>query len=311
MSTESHQRIESHHGLESQSHAQYYVPAQSKWPIVATVALLVTVYGLGTWFNDLTAERAESNGPLIFFIGALLIAYMMFGWFGAVVRESRSGLYSAQMDRSFRWGMTWFIFSEVMFFAAFFGALFYIRYWVGPWLAGEGDKGVSNMLWPGFEYTWPLLNNPDPRLFPAPDGVISAWGLPLINTVLLVTSSFTLTWAHHALKKGNRKHLKIGLGVTVLLGAAFLALQIEEYIHAYSELGLTLGSGIYGATFFMLTGFHGAHVTIGAIILTVMLVRILRGHFTHEHHFGFEAAAWYWHFVDVVWLGLFIFVYVL
>lgn len=315
MSTESHQRIESHQRLESHqptaSHAHYYVPAQSKWPIVATLALIVTVYGLGSWFNDLTAERAESNGPWIFFVGALLIAYMMFGWFGTVVRESRSGLYSPQMDRSFRWGMTWFIFSEVMFFAAFFGALFYIRYWVGPWLAGEGDKGVSSMLWPGFEYTWPLLNNPDPRLYPAPDGVISAWGLPLINTILLVTSSFTLTWAHHALKKDNRKQLKIGLGLTVLLGAAFLVLQIEEYIHAYSELGLTLGSGIYGATFFMLTGFHGAHVTIGAIILTVMLVRILRGHFTHEHHFGFEAAAWYWHFVDVVWLMLFVFVYVL
>lgn len=296
--------------MSTETHEQYYVPSQSKWPIIATVALLVTVYGLASWFNDLKAERADSNGPLIFFIGALLIAYMMFGWFGAVVRESRSGLYSAQMDRSFRWGMTWFIFSEVMFFAAFFGALFYIRYWVGPWLGGEGDKGVSSMLWPGFEYTWPLLNNPDPRLYPAPEGTISPWGLPLINTILLVTSSFTLTWAHHALKKNHRKQLKIGLALTVLLGAIFLALQIEEYIHAYSELGLTLGSGIYGATFFMLTGFHGAHVTIGAIVLAVMLVRILRGHFSAEHHFGFEAAAWYWHFVDVVWLGLFIFVYV-
>lgn len=293
------------------THENYYVPAQSKWPIVATAALLVTVYGLGSWFNDLKADRAESNGPLIFFIGALLIAYMMFGWFGSVVREGRAGLYSGQMDRSFRWGMTWFIFSEVMFFLAFFGALFYIRYWVGPWLGGEGDKGVSGMLWPNFEYTWPLLNNPDPKLYPAPEGTISAWGLPLINTILLVTSSFTLTFAHHALRKGNRKHLKLGLGLTVLLGAAFLILQIEEYVHAYTELGLTLGSGIYGATFFMLTGFHGAHVTIGAIILTVMLVRSFRGHFTPEQHFGFEAAAWYWHFVDVVWLGLFVFVYVL
>jgi cytochrome c oxidase subunit 3 len=228
-----------------------------------------------------------------------------------VVKESRAGLYSAQMDRSFRWGMSWFIFSEVMFFLAFFGALFYIRYWTGPWLAGEGDKGISNMLWPGFEYSWPLLNNPDPKLYPAPEGTISAWGLPLINTILLVSSSFTLTWAHHALRKNNRQHLKIGLGLTVLLGVAFLILQIEEYVHAYTELGLTLGSGIYGATFFMLTGFHGAHVTMGAIILTVMLVRILRGHFSPEQHFGFEAAAWYWHFVDVVWIALFVFVYVI
>ena len=293
------------------THEQYYVPDQSKWPIIATVALLVTFYGLGSWFNDLKAGRDESSGPMIFFVGALLIAYMMFGWFGAVVKESRAGLYSPQMDRSFRWGMTWFIFSEVMFFLAFFGALFYIRYWTGPWLAGEGDKGISNMLWPGFEYSWPLLNNPDPKLYPAPEGTISAWGLPLINTILLVTSSFTLTWAHHALRKNNRQHLKIGLALTVLLGVAFLILQIEEYVHAYTELGLTLGSGIYGATFFMLTGFHGAHVTMGAIILTVMLVRVLRGHFTPEQHFGFEAAAWYWHFVDVVWIALFVFIYVI
>ncbi|TLX57705.1 cytochrome c oxidase subunit 3 [Stutzerimonas nosocomialis] len=293
------------------THQNYYVPAQSKWPIVATVALLTTVYGLGSWLNDLKAGRDESSGPMIFFIGALLIAYMMYGWFGSVIRESRAGLYSPQMDRSFRWGMSWFIFSELMLFMALFGTLFYIRYWTGPWLGGEGEKGISNMLWPNFEYTWPLLENPDPKLYPAPSGVIGAWGLPLINTVLLVTSSFTLTWAHHALKKGHRKHLKIGLAATILLGVIFLILQAEEYVHAYTELGLTLGSGIYGATFFMLTGFHGAHVTMGAIILTVMLVRVMRGHFDAEQHFGFEAAAWYWHFVDVVWIALFVFVYVL
>ncbi|WP_271104402.1 cytochrome c oxidase subunit 3 [Pseudomonas tohonis] len=293
------------------SHEQYYVPAQSKWPIIATIGMLVTVYGLGTWFNDLKAARPDSNGPLIFFVGALCLAYMLFGWFGAVIRESRGGLYSPQMDRSFRWGMSWFIFSEVMFFAAFFGALFYVRAWAGPWLGGEGDKGVANMLWPNFQYTWPLLNTPDPKLFPGPKEVIDPWHLPLINTILLVTSSFTVTFAHHALKKANRKLLKIWLGLTILLGVSFLALQVEEYVHAYTELGLTLGSGIYGATFFMLTGFHGAHVTMGTLILTVMLVRILRGHFDADHHFGFEAASWYWHFVDVVWVGLFIFVYVL
>ena len=293
------------------THEQYYVPDQSKWPIIATIALLVTFYGLGSWFNDLKAGRDESSGPMIFFVGALLIAYMMFGWFGAVVKESRAGLYSAQMDRSFRWGMSWFIFSEVMFFLAFFGALFYIRYWAGPWLAGEGDKGISNMLWPGFEYSWPLLQNPDPKVFPGPSEVIGPWGLPLINTLLLVTSSFTLTFAHHALRRGQRGPLKLWLGLTLLLGFAFLVLQAEEYIHAYTELGLTLGSGIYGATFFMLTGFHGAHVTIGAIMLSVMFVRVLRGHFTADDHFGFEAAAWYWHFVDVVWICLFVFVYVL
>ena len=293
------------------SHENYYVPAQSKWPIVATIGLLVTVFGMGSWFNDLSAGRDSSNGPLVLFVGALILAWMLFGWFGNVVQESRSGLYSAQMDRSFRWGMSWFIFSEVMFFAAFFGALFYIRTFAGPWLGGEGDKGVSNMLWQGFEYSWPMLNNPDSKLFVPPTGVIDPWHLPLVNTILLVTSSVTITFAHHALKKGHRGALKAWLALTILLALAFLFFQAEEYVEAYNELGLTLGSGIYGATFFMLTGFHGAHVTMGTLILIVMLVRIIRGNFSAEQHFGFEAAAWYWHFVDVVWLGLFVFVYVL
>jgi cytochrome c oxidase subunit 3 len=198
-----------------------------------------------------------------------------------------------------------------MFFVAFFGALFYIRYWSGPWLGGEGSKAIAHMLWPNFEYTWPMLNTPDPKLYPAPKGIIDPWHLPLINTILLVSSSVTITIAHHALKKGHRGALKIWLAITVLLGLSFLVLQAEEYVHAYKELGLTLGSGIYGATFFMLTGFHGAHVTIGTIILFVMLMRVMRGHFDAEHQFGFEAASWYWHFVDVVWIGLFVFVYVL
>jgi len=297
---------------QAKAHENYYVPEQSKWPIVATLGLSITLYGMATWFNDLKAARDSMSGPVMFFIGALLLAYMFYGWFGHVVKESRGGLYSAQMDRSFRWGMSWFIFSEVMFFAAFFGALFYIRTFAGPWLGGEGAKGISGeLLWPNFEFTWPLLQNPDDKLFTPPTAVISAWGLPLLNTLLLVSSSITVTIAHHALRKNQRKPLKIWLALTVLLGAVFLFFQAEEYIHAYQELGLTLGSGIYGATFFMLTGFHGAHVTIGALILFVMLIRVLRGHFSAEQHFGFEAASWYWHFVDVVWIGLFIFVYVL
>ena len=293
------------------THDHYYVPAQSKWPIIATVGLLVTVWGLATWFNDLKAARPESHGPLIFFVGSLLVAYMMVGWFGAVIKESRAGLYSPQLDRSFRWGMTWFIFSEVMFFAAFFGALFYVRHFSGPWLGGEGSKALAHMLWPNFQFAWPLLNTPDPVLYPAPKDIINPWGLPLLNTVLLVSSSVTLTLAHHALNKGQRSALKAWLGLTVVLGIAFLGFQAEEYIHAYKELGLTLGSGVYGATFFMLTGFHGAHVTIGTLILLVMLVRIVRGHFNAEHQFGFQAASWYWHFVDAVWVALFLFVYVL
>lgn len=292
------------------THEHYYVPAQSKWPIIATIGMFTTMYGLGTWFIDMKAAR-DSHGPVIFAIGGLIVAYMMFGWFSTVVKESRSGLYSAQMDRSFRWGMGWFIFSEVMFFVAFFGALFYVRVIAGPALGGEGAKGIAHMLWPNFQYAWPLLHTPDPAMFAPPKEVIDPWHLPLINTVLLVSSSVTVTIAHHALKKGHRGALRLWLAATILLGVAFLALQAMEYHEAYTELGLTLGSGIYGATFFMLTGFHGAHVTIGTIILFVMLMRILRGHFDAEHQFGFEAASWYWHFVDVVWVGLFVFVYVL
>ena len=176
-------------------------------------------------------------------------------------------------------GMVVFVASEAMFFATFFGAYFTI-YSVNP-------------VWPpaGFPHLEPELAT--------------------VLTVVLVSSSVTITIAHHALKKGHRGALKLWLAITVLLGIAFLGFQAEEYIHAYKELGLTLGSGIYGATFFMLTGFHGAHVTIGTIILFVMLMRIMKGHFDNEHQFGFEAASWYWHFVDVVWIGLFFFVYVL
>ncbi|SHK11433.1 cytochrome c oxidase subunit 3 [Marinobacter antarcticus] len=289
----------------------YYVPEQSKWPIVATVGLGVTLFGAASIMVSSKQGGSTSGDWMIFAVGILIMIYMLFGWFGTVIKESRSGLYSPQMDRSFRWGMSWFIFSEIMFFAAFFGALFYARVFAVPWLGGEGDRGSSNMLWEGFQATWPLINNPDPEAFPAPESVIGAWGLPLVNTILLVTSSFTVTVAHHALKADNRKKVKIWLAATIVLALAFLSLQAEEYLHAYQELNLTLQSGIYGSTFFMLTGFHGVHVMLGTLMLIIMLIRIHKGHFTGDNHFGFEATSWYWHFVDVVWLGLFVFVYVI
>ena len=207
--------------------------------------------------------------------------------------------------------MGWFIFSEVMFFAGFFGALFYARVIAVPWLGGEGDKAISNMLWEGFTAHWPLLTTPDMERFPGASSTINAWGLPFINTILLVTSSITLTIAHHKLREQMKSKTLLWLGLTLLLGVIFLVVQIYEYGHAMNDLGLTLNSGIYGSTFFMLTGFHGAHVTLGAIMLFVMFMRVRKDHFTPNDHFGFEAAAWYWHFVDVVWLLLFVFVYVL
>jgi cytochrome c oxidase subunit 3 len=243
-------------------------------------------------------------------IGLLLIAYLFFGWFGAVIDESMAGNYNEQVDRSFRIGMLWFIFSEVMFFAAFFGALFYARVFAVDWLAGGGNNAMTHeLLWPAFEGIWPVLTNPDNAAVPGPKEFMGPAGLPAINTAILLLSSVTVTIAHHALRQDHRKPLILWLAGTVALGIIFLTLQVEEYVHAYQEMGLTLDSGIYGSTFFMLTGFHGFHVTMGTLMLAVMLVRVIKGHFTSDNHFAFEAVAWYWHFVDVVWLGLFIFVY--
>jgi len=236
---------------------------------------------------------------------------MFFGWFSTVIGENQKGMYNLAVDRSFRMGMMWFIFSEVMFFAAFFGALFYARSLSVPWLGGHGVKYFTNLiLWPSFENAWPT-NGPG-AVGGHADGkfeVISAFGLPAINTAILLTSSVTVTIAHHALREGHRGILKVFLAATFILGFIFVYLQAHEYAEAWNELGLRLSTGIYGSTFFMLTGFHGLHVTIGAIMLTVIWLRVMKGHFTPERHFAFEAVAWYWHFVDVVWLGLFIFVY--
>lgn len=284
--------------------SQYYVPESTRWPIVGSIGLFTLVIGVVNWIHE------HAFGPYLFFTGALIITGMMFGWFKTVIQESRAGLHNAQMDRSYRWGMVWFIISEIMFFGAFFGALFYARVFSVPWLGGIGAKlATHTLLWDHFTATWPLLLNPNPKLFPSPTGVISTWGIPALNTLLLLTSGATITFAHHALKNTHRKSLMVGLLITILLGITFLSFQAYEYHHAYTEMNLTLHSGIYGTTFFMLTGFHGAHVTIGAIMLSVMLFRCVKGDFTAEKHFAFEATAWYWHFVDVIWLCLFIFVY--
>lgn len=285
------------------NHGEYFIPEPSRWPFVGTIALLTTAVGAAT--------SIHGGAPnLLLIAGFLLIIYLLFGWFGSVIDESMKGNYNEQVDRSFRLGMMWFIFSEVMFFAAFFGALFYARTFAVPWLGGASNNAMTHaLLWPGFEAIWPVLTNPDNSVFTAPREAMGPAGLPAINTAILLSSSVTVTWAHHALRSNKRSQLILGLALTVILGAIFLVLQAEEYMHAYSELGLTLSSGIYGSTFFMLTGFHGFHVTMGATMLAVILIRSIKGHFSADNHFAFEAVAWYWHFVDVVWLGLFIFVY--
>jgi len=281
----------------------YYVPHGTRWPIIGSIGLITMLGSAGLWLNG------SHVAPWTMLAGLGIIIFMVFGWFGQVIRESESGMYNEQVDSSFRLGMAWFIFSEIMFFACFFGALFYARALVVPWLGGEGTGASTNeYLWPGYVAHWPTNG-------PADIGgefrTIPPFGVPFLNTLILLRSGVTITLAHHALKSDHRRALVAWLIATVALGATFLFLQVTEYKEAYLELGLTLGSGIYGSTFFMLTGFHGMHVTLGAIMLTVITIRCMRGHFKPTHHFGFEAVAWYWHFVDVVWLGLFIFVYVL
>jgi cytochrome c oxidase subunit 3 len=273
---------------------------------VGAVGLFLIAMGAGLSVQQIDSE--QSYGLWILSCGFVVIVSMMFGWFGNVIQESMDGLYSAQMDRSFRQGMSWFIFSEVMFFGAFFGALFYARMIAVPWLGGAGNNEMTGMvLWPEFEAMWPLVKTPAGTTTEA----MGWYGLPLLNTLILVVSSITLHFAHVSLEKERRSALKLWLAITLVLGFSFLFFQVEEYVHAYQEMGLRLDSGIYGNTFFLLTGFHGLHVTLGAVMLSIMFLRILKGHFSADKHFGFMASSWYWHFVDVVWLCLFVFVYVL
>jgi len=274
----------------------YSVPQPAPWPILGSAALLLMAIG-GVFVMNGTRAGWASIGA-----GFLLLIYMMARWFGDVIRESEGGKYGGWEDLSFRWGMSWFIFSEVMFFGAFFAALFWARVYSVPDL---GSIESNALMWPGFAPRWPSAGPAFEEQFTP----MAAWGIPAINTLLLLSSGVTVTLAHWALKENDRRQLILFLALTVALGVLFIGLQAYEYGHAIRELNLKLSTGIYGSTFYMLTGFHGFHVTCGAVMLTVILVRCIRGHFTPDHHFGFEGVAWYWHFVDVVWLGLFIFVY--
>ena len=280
----------------------YFLPHGTKWPIMGSIGLTLLLAGFASKLNGASA------GGRFMIAGVIVVIAMMFLWFGQVIGESESGSYNKQVDLSFRWGMGWFIFSEVMFFAAFFGALYYARILSVPWLGGEGAGGVSTnpVLWPNYEAAWPT-NGPG-NVGGAFDAM-PAWGIPALNTVILLSSGVTVTFAHWAILKDRRPQFVLWLLATVTLGFLFVGLQAHEYFEAYTQMNLKLSTGVYGSTFFMLTGFHGAHVTIGAIMLTTMMLRGIKGHFSAKNHFAFEAAAWYWHFVDVVWLGLFIFVY--
>ncbi|MRH78046.1 cytochrome c oxidase subunit 3 [Spiribacter sp. C176] len=285
----------------AQAESGYYVPHGSNWPIIGSVGLTSLVIGIALYLEGM------GLGLWVMGAGGALLIYMVWGWFADVIRESVGGLYSAQVDRSLRWGMIWFIFSEIMFFGAFFGALFYARFLSVPWLGGE-DPATSRVLWDSALLAWPTAGPGNLGLDWKPMG---PWPLPTINTLILLTSGVTLTVAHHALKENNRRRLITFMWMTIALGLAFICLQAYEYYEAYAHLNLRLDTGIYGSTFFMLTGFHGVHVLLGTIMLIVITLRCMKGHFEADSHFGYEATAWYWHFVDVVWLGLYVFVYIM
>jgi cytochrome c oxidase subunit 3 len=284
------------HSASSSDRQHYAVPSPMPWPIMGSTSLFLMALGAVFVFNG------NRGGWFSIGAGFLLLIYMMVRWFGEVISESEGGKYGGWEDVSFRWGMSLFIFSEVMFFAAFFGALFWVRVMSVPDLATIESNAL---VWPGFGAHWPSAGPAFLEKFQ----IMGAWGLPAINTALLLSSGVTVTFAHWALIRNDRPKLLVWLALTILLGATFLGVQAYEYGHAYSDLNLKLSTGVYGSTFFMLTGFHGFHVTLGAIMLTVIWFRCLKGHFKPDHHFAFEGVAWYWHFVDVVWLGLFVFVY--
>jgi len=280
----------------------YYVPGPSRHPIMAAIGLFFVILGAGQWVNG------HGWGAYSLLFGLLWWAFVLKQWFGDAIRESEGGLYGDRIDVSYRWSMSWFIFSEVMFFAAFFGALYWARVHSVPNL-GSLDNAI---LWPDFKAVWPSVVA---GATASPAGTVDAfttmgpWPLPTINTALLLSSGVTLTIAHHALVAGERGKTIFWMWITVILGATFVGVQAYEYMHAYRDLNLKLSSGIYGSTFFMLTGFHGFHVLVGMLMLLFITLRLMKGHFTKDRHFGFEGAAWYWHFVDVVWLGLYVIVY--
>ncbi len=288
--------------MSAASEGDYYVPHGSHWPIIGSIGLTTIAVGF--------ARFLHGSEMTVMLVGIAILIFMLYGWFGQVIDESISGLHNKQVDMSFRLAMGWFIFSEVMFFGAFFGALFYARAYSIPWLGGASNNDATAwLLWPDFEAVWPLLEVPLADKFEIANEAMGAWGLPALNTALLLTSGLTVTLAHYALRREDRVRLVYWLFATVALGFLFVGLQALEYSHAYGELNLRMDSGIYGSTFYMLTGFHGFHVAMGATMLLVIMIRAMKGHFTPDNHFGFEAVAWYWHFVDVVWLGLYIFVY--
>jgi cytochrome c oxidase subunit 3 len=284
----------------------YHLVDPSPWPFIGSVSAFVLMFGAVIWMKTASGGVFGLQGPWVFFAGLLGIIVTMFGWWRDVTYEAEyQGKHTPVVQMHLRYGMILFIASEVMFFVAWFWAYFDASLFPGSvTVLGEGAaqqtigmverNTITGGQWPPVPVEGKFSSTFDP------------WHLPLVNTLILLTSGTTVTWAHHALQQGDRKGLIWGLVLTIALGLVFTCLQAYEYMHA----DFSFAGHIYGSTFFMATGFHGFHVVVGTIFLIVILVRALLGHFTPKHHFGFEAAAWYWHFVDVVWLFLFVSIYV-
>ena len=280
----------------------YYVPAESSNTVMAAVGLFFMILGAGTWING------HEWVMYSLFFGLIWWLAILFFWFRDAARESEAGLNSRKIDLSYRWSMSWFIFSEVMFFGAFFTALWWARAHSVPALGNLGNS----LLWPDFQAVWPSVAagaTASPAHIVEPFKTVGSFWLPTINTSLLLTSGVTLTIAHHALQANNRARCIAFMWMTVILGVIFLFVQGYEYHHLYNDYNLKLNSGVFGSTFYMLTGFHGFHVLVGMLMLFFITIRLMKGDFTDKSHFGFEGAAWYWHFVDVVWVFLYILVY--
>jgi cytochrome c oxidase subunit 3 len=280
----------------AEAHAKnhdYHIIDPSPWPFTASVgALLMALGGVG-WMQGMKGNEfgllgIPLNNPWLFVVGLAVILYTMFGWWSDTIKEGRQGHHTRVVSLHLRYGMIMFIASEVMFFVAWFWAFFDASLFPGE-LSQVARTEYTGGQWP-----------------PAGIQVLDPWHLPLYNTVILLLSGTTVTWAHHALLHNDRKGLVSGLVFTVALGVLFSFVQAYEYMHA----PFAFADSIYGATFYMATGFHGFHVFVGTIFLLVCLIRAMKGDFTPKQHFGFEAAAWYWHFVDVVWLFLFASIYV-
>jgi cytochrome c oxidase subunit 3 len=291
-------------------HHDYHLVNPSPWPLVASIAVTIMMIGAVVWMKGLASADAgpvaaallAKGDKALFFAGLAGVLTSMFGWWSDVIKESRAGDHTPVVSLGLRYGMMLFIASEVMFFVAFFWmffdmALFNEARTLIPEVGNWTDTAAAWSTWP-----------------PKGVEVLDPWQLPLLNTIILLLSGTTVTWAHHALQVGDRKGAKTGLLITVLLGALFTGVQAYEYQHIIHEHLFfneeAANSGLYGSIFFMATGFHGFHVLVGSIFLLVCLLRLYAGQMSPEKHFGFEAAAWYWHFVDVVWLFLFAFVYV-